>query len=99
MANGTLEEKLLRQGALEPREVLRIISQIAPALNLVHNHEIVHRDLKPANILFDAADDAHLADFGLAKWLVKATSDESMANIVGTPAYMPPEQADPTSGF
>ena len=96
MSQGTLERRMSQRGRMNPSEVLLILSQIAPALSLVHDQQIVHRDLKPPNILFDDANDAHLADFGLAKWLADSAQGNTKDNALGTPAYMAPEQADPS---
>jgi len=97
MPDDTLEAYLKKHGALSAEKVYELLSQIAPALNLVHERDIVHRDLKPANILFDENEKAHLADFGLAKWLQKQTTDSAGVGV-GTPAYMPPEQMGDNTG-
>ena len=97
MEGGSLEGWLSAMGRLPPLEVSELLAQIAPALSLVHRNQVVHRDLKPANILMDADDGFHIADFGLAKRKQYA-SDLSIANaLIGTPAYMSPEQANPDS--
>jgi serine/threonine-protein kinase len=74
-----------------------LIARIAQALDHAHAHGVYHRDLKPANILVDDQGDPHILDFGLAK-LSRETGAASLtkasgANILGTFAYMPPEQA------
>ncbi len=65
---------------------------------ILHQRGILHRDLKPANILVDAQGQPHLTDFGLAKRVREEASLSPSGAILGTPSYMPPEQAAPRRG-
>lgn len=92
MAGGSLADRL-RRGPISPVEAEHIVAQIAPALDAAHRKGVVHRDLKPGNILFDEYGSPHIADFGVAK-LMEAGASFTNSVILGTPAYMSPEQVE-----
>ena len=92
MSGGTLTDKVKRQGPLTLPEVSRVIKEIADALDYAHSKGIIHRDFKPSNVLLDEQDNTYLGDFGLAKLRESSTQITGTA-ILGTPTYMPPEQA------
>ena len=90
--HGSLRD-LLKSDAhnlLPEEQSLTILSQVGEALAYAHQQHIIHRDLKPENILFNANDGALLADFGIATTL--STSSVKYSSVMGTPAYMAPEQ-------
>lgn len=92
---GSLSDRLKKNGVLKIREALSVASQIASALDVAHKAGVVHRDIKPDNILFDDAGHAKLADLGIAKFSSSGTETTTVTKtgmIVGTPAYMAPEQ-------
>jgi tRNA A-37 threonylcarbamoyl transferase component Bud32/tetratricopeptide (TPR) repeat protein len=94
LPDGSLRTCLKRERQLSVDEAVRITREIADALGYVHEHGIVHRDVKPENILF-AGKHACVADFGIARAIDTALGDTltSTGLVVGTPAYMSPEQA------
>jgi WD40 repeat protein len=83
----------VRVGAFSPKQAALLLSAVARAVHYAHQHGVLHRDIKPSNILLDANGTPHLTDFGLAK-LIEKDSTLTLTNaILGTPAYMAPEQA------
>lgn len=87
---GDLRKLIDREGPLEPDRAVRLLGQVAEALDAAHSAGIVHRDVKPHNILVEG-ERAYLSDFGLAKAYAE-TGPGSGASIVGTVEYMAPEQ-------
>jgi hypothetical protein len=89
----TLEQRLKR-GRMEPAAAAELVAQLASAVHFAHEHGVVHRDLKPSNIILDSAEHPHITDFGLAKRAGGADPPmTSNGRVMGTPAYMSPEQA------
>ena len=102
----TLEDKLLKTGALPVEDALRLSLQIAEALEAAHGKGVIHRDLKPANIMVNTQGEVKVLDFGLAKAFDNEPAEASPGQspalslamtqqglILGTAGYMSPEQA------
>ena len=91
MAGGSLTNRM-KNGPMTIQQVAHLFSRIAPALDEAHAKGIVHRDLKPGNILFDQYGEPYISDFGIAK-IIATQANVTGSAILGTPAYMSPEQA------
>jgi tetratricopeptide (TPR) repeat protein len=91
----SLAERLVEEPRLAPRDAAALVGKVARALQAAHAVRILHRDVKPANIIVDEAGEPRLVDFGIALDLAddskRITRDDM---IVGTPAYLAPEQLD-----
>jgi serine/threonine protein kinase len=88
----TLADRLTA-GPVTPREAAELVAQVAEALHHAHEAGVIHRDLKPSNIMLDGEGKAHLMDFGLAKREAGEITMTVDGKILGTAAYMSPEQA------
>ena len=89
---GTLKDLITGSGPLELNEAARIMGQLGRALGYAHSQGIIHRDIKPTNVLIDEPGNAFLTDFGIAKLVAGTAQFTATGTIVGTPAYMSPEQ-------
>ena len=91
MAGGSLAD-LLSKGPLPVAEIAAMFERLGSALDHAHRLGVIHRDIKPGNILFDAQHFSYLSDFGISK-IAEATASLTGTGLIGTPAYMSPEQA------
>lgn len=88
-------DQVVSKGGLGHEEVINIIIELAKALDYAHQKGIVHRDIKPSNIIFSGQESVKLTDFGIARFEDSSASLQTQAGeILGTPAYMSPEQVN-----
>lgn len=85
--------ELARYGSLSPRQAARYVRILAEAVHHAHQQGILHRDLKPANVLIDRADQPQILDFGLAKQIGMDQNVTLSGQVIGSPNYLSPEQA------
>lgn len=83
----------LAAGPFAPRDAAELIRQASEAIAYAHERGVIHRDLKPSNILLDATGRPRITDFGLAKRVSDDGGLTMTGDVLGTPSYMPPEQA------
>jgi WD40 repeat protein/tRNA A-37 threonylcarbamoyl transferase component Bud32 len=91
--DGTSLARRLDSGPLPPEEAARLVAEVADAVHHAHQQGVIHRDLKPSNILIDADGRPKITDFGLARTLDRQGTLTLTGEILGTPGFMPPEQA------
>jgi serine/threonine protein kinase len=96
MGGGSLADRL-KSGPVTVKEARNILAHLSSALDKAHTRGVIHRDLKPGNILFDEESHPYLSDFGIAR-IVESNTSITGGRIVGTPAYMSPEQFESHSG-
>jgi WD40 repeat protein/serine/threonine protein kinase len=89
---GSLEARV-REGPLPPRAAAALVERVAEAVAYAHQKGIIHRDLKPSNVLLDEDGQPRVTDFGLARQVQADSRLTVSGQVIGTPSYMPPEQA------
>src|SRR5579883_1154158 len=89
--NGTLRQRYPKGSRLTPEEIIPYVKQVADALHYAHGQRVVHRDVKPENMLLGKNQEVLLSDFGIA-FVTQSSRYQNTQDVVGTVAYMAPEQ-------
>jgi serine/threonine-protein kinase len=89
LSGGTLAS---RTGEMTLPDIAKLLIQLGSALDYAHSKGVIHRDIKPTNIMFDSQNSPYIVDFGIAKLVTAGTSNTASGVMMGTPAYMAPEQ-------
>src|SRR5438552_18344627 len=93
LESGQPDEVVKRQ-ATSIRRTVELIAKLARTVHYAHEHGILHRDIKPGNVLLDKEGEPHLTDFGLARLVETESTVTRTTEMLGTPSYMAPEQAN-----
>jgi TolB-like protein/predicted Ser/Thr protein kinase len=97
LVEGGRLDQLAKRKPMSPRQAAEVIAKLARTVHYAHEHGIVHRDIKPGNILLDTKGEPHLTDFGVARLLETENDATRTIEVLGTPSYMAPEQAQPNN--
>jgi tetratricopeptide (TPR) repeat protein/tRNA A-37 threonylcarbamoyl transferase component Bud32 len=92
LVDGQSLDRLMPRYRADPRAMASLLAKVARAIHYAHQRGILHRDLKPSNVIIDPAGEPHVTDFGLAKRVDQDMGVTLSGQLVGTPAYMAPEQ-------
>jgi serine/threonine protein kinase/tetratricopeptide (TPR) repeat protein len=93
LVEGGRLDQIAKREPMSPRQAAEVSAKLARTVHYAHEHGIVHRDIKPGNILLDAKSEPHLTDFGVARLLETENDATRTIEVLGTPSYMAPEQA------
>jgi serine/threonine-protein kinase len=98
LVEGGRLDQIAKREPMSPRRAAEVIAKLARTVHYAHEHGIVHRDIKPGNILLDTKGEPHLTDFGVARLLETEADATRTIEVLGTPSYMAPEQAQANNG-
>ncbi len=92
LVQGVSLRRKIREESYKPKEAAALVEKVARALDFAHKHGVIHRDMKPDNIVVRADGEPQVMDFGLARDLSSDAQLSATGQVMGTPAYMAPEQ-------